>query len=110
MPCSRTTPQEFTIDDLRRIRRLVATRIIDNGERLAIHEVCLNAVTHGGGTGWLAFCGRNQTCQVWDHGQGIRRNPAPQVESGRGLLIARSLATVVVASGPCGTLVTIAPG
>lgn len=91
----------------------MASKIPDDGMRLAIHEICLNAVTHGGGVGWLAF-DLYGGCQVWDFGQGIppgTPDPAEVLsEHGRGLLIARSLATVVVASGPCGTLVTIAPG
>lgn len=112
MPCSRTISRQFTASGLREIRRIVAEKISDDGMRLAIHEVCLNAICHGGGAGWLAFdqCGG---CQVWDFGPGIPPDYHQRVcasdEHGRGLLIARSLAAVTVASGPCGTLVTISP-
>jgi anti-sigma regulatory factor (Ser/Thr protein kinase) len=84
---------------------------------LVAHELCSNAVQHGGGSGRLQLWreeGRIM-CRVADFGAGMadpaRRGlepPPPHATGGRGLWIARQLADVHIDSSAHGTTVTAA--
>ncbi len=84
---------------------------------LVAHELCSNAVRHGGGSGRLRLwrAGEFLYCQVCDSGPGLADperagtvRPPPSVPGGRGLWIARQLADLHIASGPDGTRITAA--
>jgi anti-sigma regulatory factor (Ser/Thr protein kinase) len=121
-----TTPRlelPFTAGELAAVRIAVAAHAIALGLEqdlledtvLVVHELCGNAVRHGGGTGRLRLrrVGDRLVCQVSDSGPGMGqtdlagtdRPPAP-APGGRGLWLARRFASVRIASGPSGTTVT----
>ena len=84
---------------------------------LTAHELCTNAVKHGGGSGRLHMWREDDrvVCQVSDSGPGMAdpagggpAPPAPYATGGRGLWIARRLAEVHIETGPHGTTVTAA--
>jgi anti-sigma regulatory factor (Ser/Thr protein kinase) len=84
---------------------------------LIAHELSSNAVRHGGGSGRLRLWrdGYCLMCRVSDTGPGLPdaatigvELPAPQTAGGRGLWLARRLATVHIDTGPDGTVVTAA--
>jgi anti-sigma regulatory factor (Ser/Thr protein kinase) len=97
-----------------------ATELGANGERLddvvlLVHELCGNAVQHGGGAGRLQLWRDDHRliCRVTDQGPGLddpesAGTELPPVRSvgGRGLWLARRIATVRIESGPAGTTVT----
>jgi serine/threonine-protein kinase RsbW len=96
------------------------------GERLddlvlAVNELAINAVRHGGGRGTLGiwYEGGTVWCRVRDSGPGIPEAvacrcatpepPSHTAVEGRGLwLVHRMVATTVIETGPDGTTVTIA--
>jgi anti-sigma regulatory factor (Ser/Thr protein kinase) len=82
---------------------------------LLAHELCGNAVEHGGGAGRLRMWRDNHrlVCRVTDDGPGLddvdragAALPSALSEGGRGLWLARRIATVRIDSGPDGTIVT----
>ncbi|HET9519363.1 MAG TPA: ATP-binding protein [Actinoplanes sp.] len=84
---------------------------------LVAHELSSNAVRHGGGRGTLRLwrAGELLCCQVADRGAGLSdperagtTRPSPSVPGGRGLWIARQLASVQIETGPSGTTITAA--
>jgi len=84
---------------------------------LLAHELCGNALQHGGGAGRLQMWRDDHelVCRVMDSGPGLddveqAGSQLPSVRSigGRGLWLARRIATVRIDSGPGGTTVTAA--
>ncbi len=88
---------------------------------LAVNELAINAVRHGGGRGTLRiwYDGATVWCRVRDDGPGIpdaitSQCVSPQPPSftafeGRGLwLVHQMAATTIIETGPDGTAVTIA--
>jgi anti-sigma regulatory factor (Ser/Thr protein kinase) len=84
---------------------------------LIAHELASNAVRHGGGSGRLRLWrdGYRVICRVSDRGRGITdadsagtELPPPRSAGGRGLWIARRLATMRIDTGPKGTTITAA--
>jgi serine/threonine-protein kinase RsbW len=84
---------------------------------VAINEMLVNAVEHGGGIGTVELCQADGQirCVVRDGGRGMPRDierthhPDPTVARGRGLWLAFTLCTdVVIDSAPGGTTVTLA--
>jgi anti-sigma regulatory factor (Ser/Thr protein kinase) len=113
--------RSFDGNDLHELRAAVAAYVAGTaGERvgetvvLIAHELCSNAVRHGGGAGrlrlWLA--GDELHCEVSDSGPGLtdadagRTLPPPTLPGGRGLWIARSMSEVRIVTGPAGTTIT----
>ncbi len=112
----------FDGGDLYALRAAVATYVTEvAGEQAAetvvliAHELCSNAVRHGGGAGrirlWIA--GDDEIhCEVTDSGPGLtdpeagRTLPPPSLPGGRGLWIARNMSDVRIVTGPAGTTVT----
>jgi len=104
------------------LRNTVAAHIRDVTETrtaesvvLIVHELCSNAVRHGGGTGqlriWIAD--RALHCEVNDTGPGLtepglagRELPSPLVPGGRGLWIARQMSELSITTGDTGTTIT----
>jgi anti-sigma regulatory factor (Ser/Thr protein kinase) len=80
---------------------------------LAVHEVAVNSVRHGSGTGEMRIWQQDQAlvCEIRDHGRIAdpmtgRQRPADEVVRGRGLWMANHLCDLVqVRSGPGGTTV-----
>ena len=121
-----TTPRldlSFAAGELAALRTAVAAHAIALGlepERLedavlVVHELCGNAVMHGGGTGRLALWadGTHLICQVSDSGAGMDEAaltgtelPPPRTAGGRGLWLARRFSAVRISTGPTGTTVT----
>jgi anti-sigma regulatory factor (Ser/Thr protein kinase) len=116
--------QAFDGDGLPGLRSAVATYAaqLGAGDRvddvvLLAHELASNVVRHGGGDGRLRLW-RDEggiVCRVSDTGPGVAdagtkgaELPPPQVPGGRGLWIARQLATVRIETGPDGTTITAA--
>jgi anti-sigma regulatory factor (Ser/Thr protein kinase) len=96
--------------------RVVSDERVDELVLLA-HELASNVVRHGGGEGRLRLWaeGGQLLCRVSDSGPGMADAeatgaglPAPKTPGGRGLWIARRLATVRIDTGPAGTTVTAA--
>jgi serine/threonine-protein kinase RsbW len=84
---------------------------------ITAHELCSNAVKHGGGSGRLRMWREADRilCRVTDLGSGMVDRtgrglgpPPPYAMGGRGLWIARRLAEVHIDTGPHGTTVTAA--
>jgi anti-sigma regulatory factor (Ser/Thr protein kinase) len=88
---------------------------------LAVNELAINAVRHGGGRGTLRiwYDGKTVWCRMRDEGPGIpdaitARCVSPEPPShtafeGRGLwLVHQMAATTIIETGPDGTTVTIA--
>jgi anti-sigma regulatory factor (Ser/Thr protein kinase) len=118
---------EFTIDDLGRVRSLVAdaaARTSLGGERgedlvLAVNELATNSICHGGGHGTLRlWCsGDALQCEIRDAGHIPaaasvlgRDRPDPDAMSGRGLWLVDQLCDAVhIASSP-GTGSTVRVG
>lgn len=84
---------------------------------LVAHELATNVVRHGGGHGRLRLWSADGriVCRVSDSGPGLvdpglidpePAQPSPRQMGGRGLLIARRMATVRIVTGPDGTTVT----
>jgi len=82
---------------------------------LLAHELCGNAVEHGGGAGRLQIWRDDHrlVCRVTDEGPGLvnaeiegTELPSPRAEGGRGLWLARRIATVRIETGRSGTTVT----
>jgi anti-sigma regulatory factor (Ser/Thr protein kinase) len=82
---------------------------------LAVHEVALNALTHGSGPGELSYWreARAFICEVRDGGHlsdplAGRRPPRPDLNHGRGLWLANQLCDLVqIRSGRWGTAIRI---
>ncbi len=83
---------------------------------LAVHEVAMNAVTHGQGQGAVRIwdAGDGLVCEVEDHGPGMTDPraglvpPDPGSVRGRGLWIARQLCELVeIETSAAGTLVRL---
>lgn len=82
---------------------------------LAVNELVTNAVLHGGGSGQLTLRRHDGqlTCQVSDHGPGIRQDlpalPEPTRPGRRGLWLAQHLtAGLVLHNTPTGLTATVA--
>ncbi|MET7419039.1 ATP-binding protein [Dactylosporangium sp. NPDC005555] len=102
----RAVSREFTGDGLRRVRDLVdrAARVAGisavNAHNLviAVNELAVNAVRHGGGSGRIVIeqTGDGVRIEVSDHGPGLPEHlsqelPAPDAVGGRGLWMVRNL-------------------
>jgi anti-sigma regulatory factor (Ser/Thr protein kinase) len=83
---------------------------------LAVHELAINALTHGGGDAVLRMWTeeRDFVCELADSGSGFERRyagyvtPTPDDLGGRGLWLARQVTDLVeVRSGPDGTRVRV---
>ncbi len=84
---------------------------------IAVHELVVNAVRHGGGRGFLRLRRDGDTliCDVTDHGAGFPGGvpapagpPAADVPGGRGILLARQLSdTLMFSDGPEGVTATV---
>jgi anti-sigma regulatory factor (Ser/Thr protein kinase) len=110
-------------DELRAVRKDVTAHALGAGlsaaaaadVALAVHEVAINSLTHGGGRGELRIWREDDAliCEVHDDGRIAdpmvgRRAPSWGEESGRGLWMANQLCDLVqVRSGQGGTTVRI---
>ncbi|AGL13684.1 ATP-binding protein [Actinoplanes sp. N902-109] len=112
----------FTGTDLYTLRSAVAAHVAEVADQpttetavLIAHELCSNAVRHGGGSGrlriWLS--GVDLHLEVSDSGFGLARPdeagrtlPPLSVPGGRGLWIARRMSRVQIVTGGTGTIVT----
>ncbi|MFI5935931.1 ATP-binding protein [Actinoplanes sp. NPDC051494] len=112
----------FVGGDLYSLRSTVAAHVTGAADDrtaesvvLVVHELCSNAVRHGGGGGrlriWLA--GGALYCEVSDSGPGLaepdragRTLPAPSLPGGRGLWIARQMSDLTITTGDTGTTIT----
>jgi anti-sigma regulatory factor (Ser/Thr protein kinase) len=82
---------------------------------LAVHEITINAVRHGGGEGELRLWRDRDglRCEVVDFGRGIPAErlgalrPSTGQIGGWGLWLARQICTVEATTGPDGTRVTL---
>ena len=114
--------EEFTRDDLAKIRELVHTAATEAGLReradhlvLAVNEVVSNAIRYAGGRGHLTVehMADGLLVEVCDHGPGlpaaIAANPPPaDALGGRGMwLIRRLCPDLEVISGPSGVTVRL---
>jgi len=113
----------FKADGLFRLRSAVAAYADELGAGseggdvvLVAHELCSNAVKHGGGSGRLRLWrdDRGIRCRGSDSGAGMTdpasrgfERPSPQIPGGRGLWIVRRLADVHISTGPTGTTITV---
>jgi anti-sigma regulatory factor (Ser/Thr protein kinase) len=118
-----TTIDRFTIDDLQRVRSVVANAAHDAGltdtrsENLvtAVNEVAVNAVEHAGGHGSLSVVpsAMGVVVEVHDDGPGLppRLNtalPGPEATGGRGIWLASMLCRqITIASDPSGVTVRL---
>jgi anti-sigma regulatory factor (Ser/Thr protein kinase) len=123
-PADPPLDQPFDADALYALRSAVAAHATELGAGsvvgdavLVAHELSSNAVRHGGRCGRLLLWrdGERLYCQVTDSGGGISdpahagtSRPPPSVPGGRGLWIARQLASIEIATGPTGTTITAA--
>jgi anti-sigma regulatory factor (Ser/Thr protein kinase) len=117
------TPVTFDSTGLTALRHALAGQVAACGLAgqarddfvLAVNEVAVNAVVHGGGTGQLLlWCDAQRLrCEISDSGRGLAADlvpstPATTAESGRGLWLASQLCGLEIATGPEGTTVGIA--
>jgi anti-sigma regulatory factor (Ser/Thr protein kinase) len=109
--------------DLARIRDLVRAQSASaalgadttSNLTLAVHEIALNALTHGGGRGevWFWREGAALLCEVQDPGHlsdrlAGRRPPSQDLNHGRGLWLANQLCDLVqIRSGRWGTAIRV---
>jgi anti-sigma regulatory factor (Ser/Thr protein kinase) len=114
--------REFTARDLIALRHTVVRLAEDNGLTdpalyrfvLAVHEIAVNAVRHGGGQGQLELW-RTSThlhCRITDQGPGMPpqtgpTRPTTDATSGRGLWLAHRACQITTTSGHTGTTVTL---
>ncbi|MDP9798326.1 anti-sigma regulatory factor (Ser/Thr protein kinase) [Catenuloplanes nepalensis] len=113
---------DFTLATLTGLRRAVERHAARCGLRgvplyrfvVAAHEVAVNAVRHGGGSGRLELwrSGSALYCRITDDGggglSGPIRCPPPDAASGRGMWLARNgTDSLLVHSGGSGTAVTL---
>lgn len=108
LPCREISRVEFGPDDLRRVREVVrsvaAERIPDRADNavLAVHEVALNSIVHGGGHGVLRIAETDDSLVFTvedEDGTGTIPALAPaehHATSGRGLWIAQRLSDQLV--------------
>jgi serine/threonine-protein kinase RsbW len=118
----------FTLTDLTRARHeveAVSRRSGLDGDRLedwitAVNELMINAIRHGGGRGTVRLLVVNDrlACEVSDQGPGfdtaryVQRTERPPVSGTGGLglwLVGQMTEFLLVASGPAGTSIRIAP-
>ncbi|MEU4427880.1 ATP-binding protein [Actinoplanes sp. NPDC024001] len=114
--------REFTGNDLGGLRRDVTHFAQENGLTgpvlyrfvLAVHELAINAVRHGGGHGRLDLqrTGDQLRCRISDHGPGMpparhHNRPARDALSGRGLWLAQHGGDLTWKSDNVGTTVTL---
>ncbi|MDR7280224.1 ATP-binding protein [Catenuloplanes atrovinosus] len=111
---TRTTLTALRRDVRRHAARFGLSGITLHRFVLAVHEVAVNAVEHGGGSGTLELwrSGPALYCRVTDDGTGglisPARCPAPDTRSGRGMWLARNgTDSLLVHSGSSGTAVTL---
>ncbi|GAA2579699.1 hypothetical protein GCM10010435_66220 [Winogradskya consettensis] len=118
----RLIDQTFNRNDLYALRSGVSAHVTQVADErtaedvvLIVHELCSNAVRHGGGTGrlqvWVA--GGALHCEISDSGPGFAQPglvgqalPAPSLPGGRGLWIARKMSDLRIVSDDSGTTVT----
>ena len=124
-PGARTSGLDLTFaaGDLAAVRTAAATHAIALGLEpdrledtvLVVHELCGNAIRHGGGAGRLRLhrLGDRLICQVSDSGPGMTGTdhagtelPPLRTPGGRGLWLARRFSSVRIASSRSGTTVT----
>lgn len=116
-----TLTRDFTAGDITDLRHTVARFAEDNGLTdltqyrfvLAVHEMAVNAVQHGGGKGHLELwhADAHLHCRITDHGPGMATphpsRPATHATTGRGLWLAQHACQITTNSGPTGTTVTL---
>ncbi|WP_076260908.1 ATP-binding protein [Intrasporangium flavum] len=111
---------DFGPDDLRRVREVVRTVTQDRvpervgDAEMAVHEVAVNSIVHGGGHGHLRIDALDESLVFTvedDDGGGsapVVREADHQAVSGRGLWIAESLTDrLVIESTPARTTVRL---
>jgi anti-sigma regulatory factor (Ser/Thr protein kinase) len=114
---------EFTSGQLRVLRAVTGARVEQFGMDaesvedfvLAVHEIAVNSVTHGGGAGSYRLWreGRALVCEIRDSGAlddplAGRLPPAPESPRGRGLWIANQICDLVqVRTLPSGCVVRL---
>ncbi|WP_305788634.1 ATP-binding protein [Symbioplanes lichenis] len=120
--CPTAFERAFDDSDLHGLRAAVATYVTgiagaDAAETVVLiaHELCSNAVRHGGGSGrirlWVAGDGEIH-CEVTDQGPGLtdpdvgHSLPPPSLPGGRGLWIARNMSELRIVTGATGTTIT----
>ncbi len=119
-----TVTEEFTVDELGRIRRLVhrAATVIGLGAAVvenlvtAVNEIITNAIRYAGGRGRVTIrtCPRGIAVDISDHGPGIPDGltddrAAIDATSGRGLWMARRLCHyMTINTGPNGATISLA--
>lgn len=114
--------RDFTAEDIVELRRAVTRLAEDNGLAdvalyrfvVAVHEIVVNAIRHGGGHGRLEMwrADANLFCRISDHGRGMPTErglarPAIDATTGRGLWLARRPCEVTTSSDGTGTTITL---
>ena len=116
--------RDFTAADITTLRHAVAKFAEDNGLTdltryrfvLAVHEIAVNAVQHGGGKGHLElwYANSHLHCRITDYGLGtsIRPDPSPSrpashATTGRGLWLAQHACQITTNSDRTGTTVSL---
>lgn len=115
--------EDFTVNDLPRLRSLVAraamlagltARVIEDLVT-AVNEIATNAIRYAGGRGRITISSfaRGVSVEISDHGPGLPANlraerPAPEATGGRGIWMARRLCErMAISSSPYGVTVRL---
>ncbi|GID33237.1 ATP-binding protein [Paractinoplanes brasiliensis] len=114
--------RDFTIENIVELRHAVTRLAEDNGLAdvalyrfvIAVHEIAVNAIRHGGGQGRLEMwrADAHLHCRISDHGPGMptapgRPVPAITATTGRGLWLARRSCQMTTRVDDAGTTITL---